>query len=239
MAGAKSQKRFRLSRRPPSARPSRRGVCGRLLRRTHTSRAAGSKAWGSHLPSKMRLANAKPLSALTNAARMPRRAYRRNAFSETGRGIGRRRRSKNADERICHQQYIETAAAPNRRCSVSRSLKSTVSDRSPAHRVRARRLPPALAVETSPARHSRAAPAAPQPYQAPCEVSGGASRIRFNSALVRGLEWPKRRRSWQRVLGNVRKRMYKRRLLYVLLLRLTPYFPGCFVGDCRQACLVL
>ena len=137
MAGAKSQKRFRLSRRPPSARPSRRGVCGRLLRRTHTSRAAGSKAWGSHLPSKMRLANAKPLSALTNAARMPRRAYRRNAFSETGRGIGRRRRSKNADERICHQQYIETAAAPNRRCSVSRSLKSTVSDRSPAHRVRA------------------------------------------------------------------------------------------------------
>ena len=32
--------------------------------------------------------------------------------------------------------------------------------------------------------------------------------------------------------------MYKRRLLYVLLLRLTPYFPGCFVGDCRQACLV-
>lgn len=71
--------------------------------------------------------------------------------------------------------------------------------------------------------HSRAAPAAPQPYQAPCESSCGASRIRFNSALVRGLEWPKRRRSRKRVWGNVRKRMYKRRLLHVLLIRLTPY----------------
>lgn len=149
---SKIQKRFRLSRRPPSARLSRRGVQDALCSVPQIARCGGSKCMGSRLPLKMRLANTKPLSARTHSARIPRRAYRRNAFSETGRGISRRRRPDNADERIYHQQYIETATVPNRRSSVSRSLKSTVSDRSPAHRVRARRLPPALAVGASPAR---------------------------------------------------------------------------------------
>ena len=153
--GSKTQKRFRPSRRPPSARSSQRGVwdasCGEPTNRAlwalkmHGVTLAVGNAAGKREAvvglDKRRLDS-------------PRRAYRRNAFFGNRQRHRRieRRRPDNADERIYHQQYIETAAVPNRRSSVSRSLKSTVSDRSPAHRVRARRLAPALAVRASPPR---------------------------------------------------------------------------------------
>lgn len=152
--GSKIQKRFRPSRRPPFARLSRRGVQDALCSVPQIA-CCRLKSMGFTLAIENAVGKREAVVGLDKRrSNSPRRTYRRNAFFGNWQRHRRnaRRSPESVDERICHQQYIETAAVPNRQCSVSRSLKTTVSDRSPAHRVRARRIPPALAMGAFPAR---------------------------------------------------------------------------------------